>query len=88
MEIQKDLAEAKEKAERSLSFCLKIFKDDDDSMEFYTGFTYSTFCVIYNLLDPGLNGENIDLYTKSKCASSDPAQNHKDHSYCDPPPAY
>lgn len=82
--LQEELKEAKTLAEDSLNFRLNTFKDDDACMEFYTGFTYSTFCVLYDLLDPGQNGENIELYTRTKCHNIS-TYGHEDHIYCDIP---
>lgn len=52
-------------------------------MEFYTGFTYATFNIVYSLLDPGPNGENIDLYARRKCDDIRPPNNDTDHNYSD-----
>ena len=39
------------------------FKDDDSSVRFYTGFpSWRTFICIFNYMNPGCNGENINYW--------------------------
>ena len=77
-----DKSERKNEQLHKQLFNLERFKNDDSSIAFYTGFpNYDTLKAIFNYLNPGENGENIN-YWLSSTKSVNVSVNYEEELYC------
>ena len=85
-ELRQQILELKAKLEvlQKQLFTVDRFKDDDSSVRFYTGFpNWHTMSVVYNYLNPGVEGENI-TYWLSQSNLTVPADFYEDEEKEEP----